>query len=46
MRGGGEGLMLFIIVWSALMFSGWVVVACSKKSDLGLAEISSYCVSG
>ena len=41
MGGETEGLTLFFVVWSALIVSRWVVVACDRKSYLGLAEISS-----
>ena len=36
-----EGLILFLVVWSALIVSWWVVVACGR-SNLGPAEISSF----
>ena len=40
---GGEtnGLILFFVVWSTPIVSGWVVVACDSQSYLGPAEISS-----
>ena len=42
MGGETEGLILFFVVCSAIIVSGWVVVACSKGSYLGPAEISSF----
>ena len=29
-----DGLILFFVVWSALIVSGWVVVACGRRSYL------------
>ena len=43
-RGGGgetKGLTFFL-VWSAFIFGGWVVVAWSRKSCLGLTKITSF----
>ena len=37
-----EGLILFSVVWSPLIVSGWVVVAFGRKSYLESAEISSF----
>ena len=36
-----DGLILFLVVWSALIVSWWVVVACGR-SYLGPAKISSF----
>ena len=47
--GGRDRRSNFVIfvVWSALIVGGWVVLTWSKKSCLGLAEISpAFCVSG
>ena len=29
-----DGLILFFVTWSALIVSGWVVVACGRRSYL------------
>ena len=42
MRGEAKGLILFLVVKNALIVSGWVVLACSRKSYLWPAEISSF----
>ena len=34
-----EGLILFFVFWSALIVSGWVVVAFGRRSYLGLVKI-------
>ena len=41
--GGGEHRMphFIFVVWSALVVSGWVVAAWSRKSYLGLTETAS-----
>ena len=42
MRGETEGLIFVIfVVWSALIFSRWLMVAWGKKSSFGLTEIFS-----
>ena len=33
---------VIFVVWSALIAGGWVVVAWSRKSCLGAAEIASF----
>ena len=45
---GRERRLNFVIfvVWSALIVRGWVVVGWSRKSCLGPAEISFFCVPG
>ena len=41
MGGETEGLIFVIfVVWSALIFSRWLMVAWGKKSSFGLTEIS------
>ena len=37
-----ESVIAFLVFWSALIVSGWVVVACSRRSCLGPAKISSF----
>ena len=39
-----EGLILFFVVWSALIVGGWVVVAWGRKSCLGPVKIASFAV--
>ena len=41
MRGDTEHIIFIFVVWSALVVSGWVVAAWSRKSYLGPAKISS-----
>ena len=43
-NGGRDRRPNFVIfvIWTALIVGGWVVVAWSRKSCLGLAEISSF----
>ena len=39
----GETRLNFIfVVWSAVIVSGWFVVACGRKLYLGTAEISFF----
>ena len=40
-NGGRDRRPIFCVVWSALIVGGWVVVVCTRKSCLGLAEITS-----
>ena len=39
--GETEGLILLFCGWRVLIVGGWVVLAWSRKSDLGTAEIVS-----
>ena len=41
MRGDTEHIIFIFVVWSALVVSGWVVAAWSRKSYLGLTETAS-----
>ena len=40
-----EGLILFFVVWSALIVGGWVVVAWGRKSCIEPVKIASFAVS-
>ena len=35
--------IVVLVVWSAVIVGGWMVVAFDRKSYLGPAEISSFC---